>query len=123
MCWALCEPGNTASRKTEPWSARAWTTVGSRCLLSASCRVIGNVPRPWEVGVGEGISKRGQRGVRGNCPSPGTPRRSPEKAHFGATEETFLRLVLACSAGRGGAESCNMKSINAPENPPVEPVL
>lgn len=73
--------------------------------------------------MGEGIFKRGQRGAKGNCPSPGTPRRSPEKAHFGATEETFLPPVLACSAGGGGAESCNMKSINSPENPPAEPVL
>lgn len=65
----------------------------------------------------------GPKRARGNCTSPETLRRSPEKAHFGATEETFLCLVLACSVGGGGAESCNMKSINSPENPPAEPVL
>ena len=64
-------------------------------------------------------AKEGKRKLH----SSETLRRSPEKAHFGATEETFLCLVLACSADGGGAESCNMKSMNSPENPPVEPVL
>ena len=48
--------------RQSPGPQRSWTAMDSRCLLSTSYRVIRNVPRPWEVGVGEGIFKWGQRG-------------------------------------------------------------
>lgn len=48
--------------RQSPGPQRSWTVMDSRCLLSTSYRVIRNVPRPWEVGVGEGIFKWGQRG-------------------------------------------------------------
>ena len=56
--------------RQSPGPQRSWTVMDSRCLLSTSYRVIRNVPRPWEVGVGEGIFKWGQRGQEEIAPLP-----------------------------------------------------